>query len=391
MLQCLSFYKNFMENQKEKKNILIIYLIFFFSMLFSIIILNRWFVTDLGFGSYGRLWQFYVSYIDFGFIRRGLLGTLFFESGINSMFSNEYMFAFFIHHISIFILTALIVYYFLSKKIKNFIFIFGIAFSPTLITYQGYNTGNLDLIILIIALINILYVKSYIIFSLNIALGIFIHELFIFMLPAQFFAFYLFNKSKTFNKLELKNIFPFIIAISAVLIILFFGNTNVSMMDFKNIMQNKISNAYMIHPLWSGFDEINPSSIGINLEAKMLKIIKIFENGKVLFLLPSLVYLIILILRATKYISSNFNRFLFIVAILFPILASFVASDYPRWIAMSANMSLLITLKFVARDDTPLSKWNKLIAIFCLLAPFGTVAVDIPFPLHQFFIDKFIY
>ena len=118
MLQCLSFYKNFMENQKEKKNILIIYLIFFFSMLFSIIILNRWFVTDLGFGSYGRLWQFYVSYIDFGFIRRGLLGTLFLESGINSMFSNEYMFAFFIHHILIFILTALIVYYFLSKKLK---------------------------------------------------------------------------------------------------------------------------------------------------------------------------------------------------------------------------------------------------------------------------------
>lgn len=380
-----------MINQNEKKFTLFIYLIFFLSMLFSIIILNRWLVTDLGFGSYGRLWQFYVSYIDFGFIRRGLLGTIFYESGINSLFSNEYIFTFFIHHISIFILTTLIVYYLLSKKIKNFIFIFGIAFSPTLITYQGYNTGNLDIIILIITLINILYVKSYIIFSFNIVLGIFIHELFIFLLPAQFFAFYLINNSENLNKLELKNILPFIIAILAILIIQFFGSTNVSLMDFENVMQKKIPNAYIIHPLWSGFYEINPPSIGISLEAKILKILGIFENGKVLFLLPSLIYLIILVLRTTKYISSNFNRFLLIMVIIFPIFASFVASDYPRWIAMSANMSLLITLKFVFTDNKSQSKWNKLIAIFCLLAPFGTVAVDIPFPLHKFFIDKFIY
>ena len=43
------------------------------SALLSFTVLNRWLVTDIGEKSFGRVWQYYVSWFDFGFHRRGLL------------------------------------------------------------------------------------------------------------------------------------------------------------------------------------------------------------------------------------------------------------------------------------------------------------------------------
>lgn len=378
---------------KDNKNTNV-YFLFIIALFFSIIILNRWLVTDLGLLSYGRLWQLYVSYTDLGFVRRGFVGTFLSISGINSIFANEYIFAFFIHHISIIIFTILIIHYCISKNIKNFLFIFGIAFSPTFIIYQGYNTGTLDIFVLIIALINILYVKNYIIFSFNIMVGIFIHETFIFTLPAQFFVFYLCNNSnyikiQDFIKLlNLKTLLPIVTTATAIVIILFFGKNNFSEMEFKNIMQIKMPNAYLSHSLWSGYFELSAS---IERHTKSIQILlSNFENGKIFFLLPSVLYLVILILRIFNYASPDLNKPLLFAAIIFPMLISLVAWDYPRWIAISANMSIFITLKLISKSGATYSKWNKILAIFCLLAPFGTVVVDQPFPLHQFVIEKLI-
>ena len=378
---------------KDNKNINV-YLLFIIAMFISIIILNRWLVTDLGLLSYGRLWQLYVSYTDLGFVRRGFVGTFLSISGINSLFSNEFIFAFFIHHISIIIFTVLIIYYCILKKIKNFLFIFGIAFSPTFIIYQGYNTGTLDIFVLTIALINILYVKNYITFSVNIMIGIFVHETFIFTLPAQFFSFYLCNNSNNIKirdfikTLDFKSLIPIIATASALAIILFFGKNNISEIEFKDLMQIKMPNAYMTHSLWSGYWELS-SSLEKNTKSIQI-LLSNFDNGKIFFLLPSILYLIILILRTFHYATPQLNKFLLVIAIIFPVLISLVAWDYPRWIAISANMSILITLKLISMSGVKYSRWNKIIAIFCLFAPFGTVVVDQPFPLHQFVLDSLI-
>ena len=45
------------------------------SGLFALAMLHRWEVSPLGLKSYGRVWFYYVSYTDFGFTRRCLLGT----------------------------------------------------------------------------------------------------------------------------------------------------------------------------------------------------------------------------------------------------------------------------------------------------------------------------
>ncbi len=217
-----------MINKVRKNSNFLLFSIFILAVLYSLAILNRWIFTDLGFLSYGRLWQLNISYSDFGFFRRGLVGTLLTESRYNSLFSNEYISALFIHIISISIMASLIAYYCFSKNIKDFLFIIGIALSPALIIHQGYNTGNLDIFILIISIINIFFVRNYIIFSLFLFIGILIHELFIFTLPAQFFAFYLYNDSNKFKFLNAATIIPVITTISAIIVILFFGKLDIS-------------------------------------------------------------------------------------------------------------------------------------------------------------------
>src|SRR5690242_10140875 len=79
--------KNFDKNYR-------IYIIFVFSYLFSLVVLNRWLLTSLKLKSFGLVWQYYVSWADFGFFRRGLLGTLLTQSGVNKATSNEYIFSY---------------------------------------------------------------------------------------------------------------------------------------------------------------------------------------------------------------------------------------------------------------------------------------------------------
>lgn len=287
-------------------------------------------------------------------------------------------------------MTSLIAYYCYKKNINDFLFVLGIALSPALIIHQGYNTGNLDIFILIISIINIFFVRNFIIFSLLLFIGILIHELFIFTLPAQFFAFYICNESNKFKILNVATIVPIITTLSAIVIILSFGKLDISEEDFKSIMQTKLPNAFMMHILWSGYYEVSTSA-GLNLFSSIQYHFSHFKDGRFIFILPSLFYVGILIFRVLQNVNSKTEVFFLVFAILFPLLTAFVAMDIYRWIAMSANMALLLTLKLVSKTGYTNSKWNILIAIFCLFAPFGAAGYERPFPMHQFILEKLLY
>src|SRR6056297_248267 len=361
-------------------------LIFFSALCFSFLLLNRWLFTDLGFQSYGRIWQLYASYTDFGFFRRGFIGTLFSETGINSIFTNEYVFAIFVHHIAVAAIALLTVRYCIKEKLANPLFLIGIAFSPALIIHSGYTTGSLDVFVLLFALINILYIRTVFLFSLILVAGIFTHELFIFTLPAQFWAFYFGCK---LNRRKIRNptyYTPLVVSIVAILIIVLYGRPEVPEREFKDLMRLRIPNAFDKHPLWSGYFEI-ASPVADHLNSKT-GLLSIFESGKVFFLFPPLLYVIFLTLRVLQYCRGHREAVLLVASISAPLLTSLVATDLHRWIAMSANMALLLTLHLAARENATMSKWNLPIALFCVLAPFGAAELERPFPLHQFVLEK---
>src|SRR6056297_3405570 len=242
-----------MSGTKGKKFSITTIMIFFLAMCFSFLVLNRWAVTDLGLLSYGRIWQLYISYTDFGFFRRGLIGTLFSETGINSVFSNEYVFAIFIHHVAVEALALLTAWYCIKEKLANPLILIGVAFSPAFIIHSGYTTGALDVFVLLFALINILYVRNVFLFSLILVFGIFTHELFIFTLPAQFWAFYFGSKLERRDPPGPTDYIPILFSMCAILFVVFYGRTGVSELEFKDVMRTRIPNAFEMHPLWSGY------------------------------------------------------------------------------------------------------------------------------------------
>jgi hypothetical protein len=362
--------------------------IFFAAVMYSFLVLNRWIITDLGLLSYGRVWQFYISWSDFGFFRRGLVGTLFSETHINTIFSNEYVFAFFVHHVAILTMAVLLAVYCIQKGITNILFLVGFAFSPALIIQSGYSTGALDVFVLLVALINSLFVRNVFLFCLLLVFGVFIHELFIFTIPAQLYVFHFLGSHGQRLSPTFANALPALASILAVAVVGLYGRTGFPKEPFIAIMQEKLPTAYEHHSLWSGYVEV-ASTIGRNLYA-VDRVFSLFNTGGYIFLLPGIFYILVLIARGSKFTSSRLETFIFIIAVLFPLLTSFIASDLHRWVGMSANMALLLTLRSMQNDGSQVKTWNVVLCGFCLLAPFGGAELGRPFPLHQFVIERFL-
>jgi hypothetical protein len=362
--------------------------IFIGAAAYSFLVLNRWIVSDLGLLSYGRVWQLYVSWSDFGFFRRGLVGTLLSETRINTLFENEYIFALVMHHFAVLTLVVLIFIYCIRRGIVNILFLTGLTFSPALIVQLGYNTGALDVFVLLVALMNILFVRNVFLFCLCLVGGIFIHELFIFTIPAQLYVFHFLGSHGKRLDPTFVNSLPVLVSVVAVTVVIILGKTEFSEQAFNTIMQEKLPNAYGQHLLWSGYVEVG-STVARNLSSAN-QVFSLFRGNNYIFLMPGLFYILILIARGVKLTSSRLESLMLIIAVVFPLLTAFVATDLHRWVAMSANMALLITLRSVQGDGSETPKLNAAICVFCLLAPFGGAELNRPFPLHQFVIERLL-
>ncbi|MCX7567504.1 hypothetical protein OS189_14235 [Sulfitobacter sp. F26169L] len=361
------------------------WVIFAAATVFATLILNRWIVSDLGLLSFGRVWQLYISYADFGFMRRGFIGTLLSETGVNTLFPNEYVFAHLIQFLAIAALALLTAMYCITNGLKNPLFLFGIAFSPAFLTHSGYATGTLDVFVLLIVLANILYVRHYAVFSVLILIGVLTHELFIFTLPAQFLALHLNYRSKA-PALDLAYWVPALTVLLSTLFVVLFGQVGIPEAEFEELMRAHLPNANEQHPLWSGYFEVG-SEVARSISESHHLFLAVKE-GRIVFLLPVLLYVGLLTLRALQYVRGNGEIMLVIAAVVAPLMASFLANDFHRWGGMGANMALLLTLRLAVREGDETSKWNLILAFCCLLAPFGAAELERPFPLHSFVVES---
>lgn len=362
--------------------------LFLAASLIAFAVLNRWLVTDIGLLSYGRIWQLYASYSDFGFVRRAFVGTILTESGINSLFKNEYHFAIAAHHIAIAILASMIAYYCISRKITDSAFLASVAFSPALIIHSGYSTGSLDVFVVIFAAINILFVRNLAIFTIVMVSGVLTHELFIFTVPAQFFAI-LMRSGKARNSYPVKLLFvPAFAFTAATIAVVFFGTVDMPRETVEQIMRQKIPIAEGRHGLWSGYFEI-ASTAEQNATSSLQNLATALRTDFIWLVIP-LTYIALLIARLWSYSERSIETAFMTIAVLAPLLTALVATDYYRWIAMSANMGILLALVYATQAGRSSSRWNIPLFVLCLLAPFGGAAIDRPFPVHQFIIERFM-
>ncbi len=361
-------------------------LIFSISIISSFIILNRWAITDIGVLSYGRIWQLYISYQDFGFIRRAFIGTLLSITGLNSSIENEYVFAIVAHHFSIIILSLIIIFYIINNKIENIPIIITIALSPALIIQSGYTTGSLDIFVLIIASINILLSRNPIIFSALIFIGVFTHELFIFTIPAQLIAYIMRTRGEISNSINSDLHMPLLSILLSVCIVHFLGTSDLSKEFVEATMAEKIPNAAGQHGLWSGYFEISRTASENSLGSISALLRDI--GGGIAFLSIPLLYVCVVTIRLHFYSSKFTESMAMVISALFPLLTALVATDLYRWIGMSANMGLLLTLVMLTKEKTNEMKTTYLLLPFSLLAPFGSAQIDWPFPAHQLILER---
>lgn len=376
--------------RKTKKIHIVV--ISFITLVLAFGVLNRYLMTDIGFLSYGRVWQLYLSYSDFGFLRRALVGTVLWESGISTYFSNEYVFALVIHHLSIFLLTALIaVYIYRHKENIDLPLQIAIMLSPAFIIHLSYATGSLDIFVVLVASINLLFVRNVFFSTALIFFGVLIHELFVFTIPAQIVgSYYKHKKIGGLNGADYLQItfLPTFAAILAIGLVLIWGRADVPIDAFNAVMELKLPNAAYDHSLWSGFYEV-ASSVERNSRT-LPALVGSIKSNLVYISLP-IFYVALLCFVLVKNTDDIVISIGFVLSVLSPLATYLVATDLHRWIAISATMAILLILLISEKKPIIVSRLGyALLLFFIVLAPFGGAEIERPFPVHQFLIEKVV-
>lgn len=382
-----------MASQAKDRNYILF--ISFITTLLSVLIANKWILR--GITSFGRVWHFYVNYFDFGFIRRGFVGTILTITGINRLFDNTYINAVFIHTLVVLFLLGIITYFFLKQNPKlDSLTIASVFLSPAFILQASFVTSALDNFLFLIVLFNSLFVKRIYLFCLLIFLGIISHEIFLFTIPAQILCFSIRLNGNT--KLSIKKVIrskPFIFSCLTTLISLallyFFGKTSMTEYRFNEIMSQNLKNAAFVHDYWSGYFEINSSlqdniKIGIHSLYNVFHDLQLYSAG----ILP-ITYLILVLARILIQPISNNLRFMIILCCFTPLLISFFANEFYRWIGIGSNMAILITLVYSQFYKVEVPRiMSMLILSFVIFAPFGTTA-DQAVPFQKFIVEKLVF
>lgn len=367
------------------------------SVLYLLLVYNRWIVTDLGLASFGRVWHLFVSYWDFGFLRRSLAGTLLDTLNLRAAFSNDYHYAYAVYSIQLVFLYILVLRIFAKLPTEYRTLLAAVVFlSPAFIIQAGYLSGSQDVTVLILVILAIFYTSRFPAVLALCATGLLVHELFFFCIPTILFLHAMRalkeeggnpSVGRLRKTIALKSIVATGLTFAILFLVVSVGRLAMDQGTFEAIMAAKMPDAAHVHPLWSGYFEVS-SSTAENATANLAR--KVSAN--MAYLALPLIYCLVLACLAARPFWQLDRRagVASLLCTLFPLAIVVLASDVYRWFGMSANLSLL-SLLFAFRLGQPVLTRSLLVLLpFSLLAPLGSFPWDRPFPLHQFVLEKLI-
>ncbi len=357
------------------------------SVLYSLLFLNRWLVTNVPIEVFARLWQYYVGYQDVGFARRLLLGTVLSGTRLTNLFENEFIFGHFFHSLTIIVLAGVCLIYILKKKAFNnpwkYLIIF---FSPAFIQQMGSTTGNTDAVLILFFAVSALFVRSIWMTVVLSIPALLIHELYILLVPSLFV---IHSVRQDKNFISLQYILPLGFIGLTFLMITSLGKIQVDKETYEQIVASKIPLAAYRHSLWSGYFELS-TTIQQNFREGITFIKNYFPHYR--FALLPTTYMLFIAASAAfqKGIKLPKQQILLFLTFILPISATFFAIDYYRWVGFSANIAIVFSLYLMGTGQFHLKKWQwAVLIISCLMAPFGGNEFLLPFPLHQPLLHKF--
>ena len=348
----------------------------------NLLILIKPLFSDLGFQSFGRIWQYHSSWTEFGFIRRSVMATIIDSIGIPLSKDNPYLAPYVIYAVILLSTLNLIAYQYRNFIRENFFLSLVVFFSPALFFHLSYTTGNFDLISLIVFyfLINSKKVASAIIF---ITFGMLNHEIFILFLPLYFFLEY-------YTRTNLKKFFKKFLVVMLTTLVNFYAFMKIATptmdrSEFEKLMAKKLGSAANQHPFWSGYLELSPKSPLEYQEKYGIQLKLIWENiGYIITPTIFAMLTFILILSILKF--SRAESALLLISSLIPFFVSLIfADDFYRYLSLSISGLLLVFLKIYVSKGLSFEPDRKVYATiaFSALGPLGSGDLSRPFPLLQ--------
>ena len=328
---------------------------------------------------------YYVNYFDLGFIKRGLIGSIYKIFNLQNYLSPSILVL--CSHVIFLILFAAIFWKYVPHCFYNFKFKDKIFFytlfllSPVLFLRLGYDIGRMDLICLVLSLLNIIIIQndSYSFFkkslfiSLNITIQLLIHEGSLLMYTPLVLTLYFYKCPQIKLLKSKKYILLFSLPLIVGLFLLIFGRYEMGSEDL---------NLYL-----KSINEELDTSMGMEL---IYTLKQNFHAGFSRLSLYSLFggnYFITTYYIFILYLTFRFSKLpLYIKLTIFsPLILSFIAMDHTRFTALSAiccNLIFIISakeLKLFFTNNFRFPIYVFLIAIF-FLGPWGIGTYD-PLPL----------
>lgn len=343
-----------------------------------------------------RAWHLYVNYFDYGFIKRGFIGTLFHILNVPNIIGNEFIFVKASTFISAFAMISISTLYMHSNNLleKNKLLLMLLLFSPATMHFFAWD-GNLDNFILIIFLIAFLFTKNTWIQAFLIFIGLLSHETFAFFIPILFF-FNLIQNDKNISLFLFDNLPNIISALIAIILILLFGDLSMNKNEYFLSMSHKIPLIFNLlqsqgsissDMWWSGYNEIS-YSVGEYL-SEALSIQKLLANYVYTF--PATVVCIIYPIICSVYLKKNFlHKLGLFIALMFPFFMIFLANDYYRYTSFVIFLSIIFLIKGYTHDlinNIP-KKYLLCLLSLCILGPYGSSTLNRPFFVFQALIAK---
>ena len=328
---------------------------------------------------------YYVNYFDLGFIKRGLIGSIYKIFNLQDYLNPSILVL--SSHV-IFLITFGIIFWKYVKycfdyfKLKDKIFIYTLfLLSPVLFLRLGYDIGRMDLICLILSLLNIIFIqkdsfsffKKGIFISISITIQLLIHEASLLMYTPLVLSLYFYKYPKVKLYKSKKIILLFALPLFVGLMLLIFGRYEMGGEELnlylKNINEDLDTSMGMelIYSLKQNFD------VGFS----RLSLYNLLGGNY--FITTYYIFILCLVYKLSKLP-------LYIKLTLFsPLILSFIAMDHTRFTALSTiccNLIFIISAKELKLNLTSNFKFPMYIFLITMffLGPWGIGTYD-PLPL----------
>ena len=363
----------------------------------SMVFLIAGHIVQVGFKSFFAVsnWltpQYFLNYQEFGFIKRGFIGSV-----INIFTDNPTSLSIFIISCLVSVLTTVIFwsfivnssYHALNYKSRNIFFML-VALSPAIFWQFGYDLGRYDQINFSILIISLLLIEKDKLFfsSVLCALALLIHEVFLFMfMPVIFFIVLDKYKDDTITMLIKKLLFFLSLPVVTMLFITLYGKFEPGIDILTDNL--KETNAASVIALMEGpFSPlevwVRSASDNFTHTLKHFSVDQVYRTkGFINSLFIGLFYLAFWVIFYYKLHKDNkihFNLLSFAPFMSFPLY--FIGTDYARWfsiIILNMCIVFLFKLRKPIVNNVQIS-YNVITGFLVLSTILGPIGVLITWP-----------